>query len=54
MKTNERIYKTETYSQTKRMNLCLPGEKGAGEGDRLVVWNWHVHTAIFKIDKDLL
>ena len=20
------------------------------QGDRLGVWNWHVHTAIFKID----
>ena len=46
--TNELIYKTETDSQTERMNLWLPEGKG-GRRDRLGVWDWHVHTAIFKI-----
>ena len=31
------------------MNLWLPGGQGRGK-DRLGIWNWHVHTAIFKID----
>ena len=31
------------------MNLWLPGGKD-GVGDRLRVWDWHVYTAIFKID----
>ena len=31
------------------MNLWLPGGQGR-EKDRLGIWNWHVHTAIFKID----
>ena len=30
--TNEFIYKTETDSQTQRMNLWLPGEMGREEG----------------------
>ena len=30
--TNELIYKTETDSQTKRMNLWLPGGKGGRKG----------------------
>ena len=28
---NKLIYKTETDSETQRMNLWLPGGKGAGE-----------------------
>ena len=31
------------------MNLWLPGGQGR-EKDRLGICNWHVHTAIFKID----
>ena len=45
--TNELIYKTETDSQTQRMNL--QGE-GWGGRDRLGVWDLYVHTAVFKID----
>ena len=30
--TNELIYKTETHSQTWRMNLWLPAGEGCGEG----------------------
>ena len=42
--TNELILKTD--SQTQSRNLCLP------EGyKRLGVWDWHVHTAIFKVHK---
>ena len=29
--------------------LMVPGGDG-GRRDRLGVWDWHVHTAIFKID----
>ena len=25
-------------------------EEASGERDRLGVWDWHVHTAIFKIE----
>ena len=33
---NELLYKTETYPQTKKTNLCLPKAKG---GDKLGVWD---------------
>ena len=36
--TNELIYKTETDSQTQRMNLWLP-EEPVGGRDRLGVWD---------------
>ena len=43
---NELIYETEIDSQTKRMNLRLLGERAS-----LGVWDGHVHTAIFQMDK---
>ena len=47
--TNELIYKTETDPQTKRMNLYLSGGQD-GVRDRSGIRDWHIHTAIFKID----
>ena len=47
--TNEVVYKTETDSQTSKTNLQLPKGKG-GWTDRLGVWDWHIHTTIFKTD----
>ena len=37
--TNELIYKREIDSQIQKINLQLPKGKGAGEGDKLGVWN---------------
>ena len=48
---NKLIYKPGTDSQTQRMNLGLSGESW-GE-NRLGVWDWHVHTAIFKANSQL-
>ena len=48
--TNELIYKTETNSQTRIMNLWLPGEKSGEKRNRLGILDWHEYTAIFKID----
>ena len=39
---DELIYRTETDSEKELMS---PGGR-----DRLRVWDWHVHTAIFKVD----
>ena len=36
---NDLIYKTETDSQTQRMNLRLPGERIVAGRDRLGVWD---------------
>ena len=38
--------------QTHRLREWTYGYQGwrVGESDRLGVWDWHVHTAIFKID----
>ena len=47
--TNGLIYKTETHSQTRQMNLWWSRarvEWRDGDG----VWDWHVHIATFKID----
>ena len=38
-KDNKLIYKTETYSQTQRMNLELPREKG---GERVIDWEFRI------------
>ena len=43
--TNEFISKTETGSQTQKLNLWLPGGR-----DIQGVWNGHAYTAIFKMD----
>ena len=42
--TDELIYKTETDSQTKRMNLWSPGGR-IGRRDSQGIWDGHVHTA---------
>ena len=46
--TNKLIYETETDSQTERMNLWLPWDKGAEGG---IDWEFgiDIHTAIYKI-----
>ena len=42
----ELIYKTETDSQTKKIDLWLLGESGGRGG---IDYDWQVHTAIFKM-----
>ena len=37
--------------QTPRLREQTYSYWGKGERDRLVGWGWHIHTAIFKIDK---
>ena len=50
---NELIYKIEIYSQMQLTHLQLP--KGKGVGDKLEVWDQHIHTTVYKIDdQDLL
>ena len=44
--TNELTYKTETDSQTQKMNLQLTGGR-----DSKGVWESHVDTAIFQMHK---
>ena len=46
--TNELIYKTVIDSQISKSNLWLPKGKHEGE-DKLRVWNYHIHTTIYKI-----
>ena len=48
--TDELIYKTETDSQTKRMNLWFPGGR-IGPRDSYGILDGHVHTAVFTMDK---
>ena len=48
--TDELIYKTETDSQTQRMNLMVAGVKDRGRRDSQGIWDQEVHTAIFKMD----
>ena len=43
---NEPIYKTETDSQTQRVDLCLPSER-----DNLGVWGWQMQTNTSRMDK---
>ena len=48
--TNVLIYKTEKQKQIHRFRQGTYGQgtrEKSGEGGR---WDWHVHTAIFKID----
>ena len=47
--TNELTYKTETDSQTQKINLWLP--KGEGGRDKLGVWDQQIQTSIYKTDK---
>ena len=46
---NELIYKTETDSDLGNKHSYR--REAWGTRDRLGVWDWHTHTAIFKIDK---
>ena len=46
---DELIYETEIDSQTQKTNLRLPREMG--EGDKLEIWDWHIHTTMYKIGK---
>ena len=48
--TNELIYKRETDSQTQKTNLWIPKGKGE-ESDKLGIWEQHIHTAVYNIDK---
>ena len=47
--TNELTYKTETNSQTQKMNLWLPGERMVAR-DSQGVGDGHVHTALLKME----
>ena len=44
--TNELIYKTETDSD---LEWNYSDQGGSVEGEIHSVWDWHLHTAIFKI-----
>ena len=46
---NDTNYKTEIDPQSHRMNLWLLRGR-EGRRDRLEVWDWHVHTTVFKRD----
>ena len=48
--TDELIYKTETDTQIKKTNLWLPKKKGGR--DKLEVWDYHLYTAIYKIENN--
>ena len=47
--TNELIYKTETDSQTSRMNLWLPEGKGWGGGGIHWEFGINIHTPLYII-----
>ena len=47
---NELIYKAETESQTQEQTYASWKGKEAW-GDKLGVWDSHIHTTIYKIDK---
>ena len=47
--THELIYKIETESQTRRMNLWLQGRKGWGERE-LGSLGSHVHSVMFRVN----
>ena len=49
IKMYNRTYKTETDSKISKPNLGLPKGKYGGR-DKLGGWDWHIHTAIYKID----
>ena len=44
------LFTKQKQTHRLRENLGLPGGRVEGR-DRLGVWDWHVHAAIFKIDK---
>ena len=47
--THELIYKIETESQTRRMNLWLQGRKGWGERESGSLGS-HVHSVMFRVN----
>ena len=47
--TNEFIYKTEILTDLENQVYGYQGEGVKGR-DRLGVWDWHVHSTIFKIN----
>ena len=50
--TNESIYKTEIDSDTENKLMVTKGEGGWGGGrDKLGGWEYHIHTTMYKIDK---
>ena len=48
MDKNDLIYKTEVDSQTQKTTYGYQREWGR---EKLGVWNEHIHTTIYKIDK---
>ena len=49
--TNEFIYKTEIDSQTQKKKKKKHGyQRKKGGGEINWVWDWHIHTTIYKID----
>ena len=47
---HELIYNIEIDSQRKKTNLWLP--KRTGGRDKLEVWDYHLYTAIYKIENN--
>lgn len=47
--TNKLIYKTEQTHRLREKNYGYQRARVRGR-DRLGVWDWHVHPAIFKIN----
>ena len=48
--TKEFIHKAGTDSKTLKPHLWIPNWKHWGR-DELGVWDWHIHTGIYKIDQ---
>ena len=51
--TKKLTYKTKADSQSSRTNLWLPVEGRWRGRDSSGVWDGHIHSAIFKVDKQL-
>ena len=49
--TNESRHKAETDTQTQKINIWLTKVSKEGGRDKLGLWDAHIHTAIFKTDK---
>ena len=46
---NELMFRTEIDLHTLKTNLCLPKVEGR---DGLRVWDWHMHTMLYRIDDE--
>ena len=46
----EKIQVNLFTKQIHRLREPSYGHQGISEGDRLEIWDWRLHTAIFKID----